>query len=152
MEVEQYPDEMGWDVKATLPKVLADDFRCIETGPITHVRFWGSWKRQVPSPSATIRLEIYEDIPADQSRTGYSMPGNLLWQREFYPGQAVVTPMRPMPQGWFDPNTGDWAHPDHEFWDQYDIDILDDPFIQIDGEIYWLAITSMIGEPEVEWG
>jgi len=41
----QYPDlsDMGMDVKATGPYVLADDFECTQTGPLTQIHIWGSW-------------------------------------------------------------------------------------------------------------
>src|SRR3990170_7895753 len=41
----QLPDlqPTGVDVKATYPKVLADDFLCTSTGPITDIHIWGSW-------------------------------------------------------------------------------------------------------------
>src|SRR5262249_233900 len=41
----QYPDPStnGLDVKATRPKILADDFRCIRPGLINGVTVWGSW-------------------------------------------------------------------------------------------------------------
>ena len=41
----QRPDKnpTGMDVKITLPKILADDFLCQQTGPITQIRIWTSW-------------------------------------------------------------------------------------------------------------
>ena len=41
----QFPDldYTGIDVNATAPYILADDFLCIETGPITDIHIWGSW-------------------------------------------------------------------------------------------------------------
>jgi hypothetical protein len=49
MHYPQLPDPGGWDVNATgnvsLPNsiMLADDFRCTETGYIDDMHFWGSW-------------------------------------------------------------------------------------------------------------
>ncbi|MBM3308588.1 MAG: hypothetical protein FJY74_09710, partial [Candidatus Eisenbacteria bacterium] len=77
----QYPDltPMGADVNASMPYLLADDFPCIETGPITDIHIWGSWYHDLPpfeDPERVIfTLSIHKDIPAWQSPTGYSMPG-----------------------------------------------------------------------------
>ena len=43
MHFPQLPDEDGWDVNATWPKVLADDWTCSETGWVKDIHFWGSW-------------------------------------------------------------------------------------------------------------
>ena len=37
MHYPQLPDPMGWDVKFTDPIVLADDWRCTQTGPVDDV-------------------------------------------------------------------------------------------------------------------
>ena len=52
MHFPQLPDEAGWDVYATAglsdygyPDIcLADDWMCNESGPVTDIHFWGSWK------------------------------------------------------------------------------------------------------------
>lgn len=43
MHFPQLPDEDGWDVKATDPLCLADDWMCSESGEVTDIHFWGSW-------------------------------------------------------------------------------------------------------------
>ena len=44
MHFPQLPDEEGWDVNATFPKVLADDWTCSGTGWVEDIHFWGSWR------------------------------------------------------------------------------------------------------------
>ena len=70
----QEPDltEWGIDVNAThwWPSVLADDFECTITGPITDVHIWGSWYQDyLPygyDPEAVdFVLSIHKDIPAN---------------------------------------------------------------------------------------
>ena len=95
----QPPDtnpETSIDIDATKdqvwqPQVLADDFQCTSADPITDIHLWGSWyHNMVPynDPNKVIfKLSIRADIPADQSPTGYSMPGEVLWEREFQPDE-----------------------------------------------------------------
>ncbi len=44
MHFPQLPDEDGWDVNATQPQVLADDWTCSQTGWVKDIHFWGSWQ------------------------------------------------------------------------------------------------------------
>ena len=80
----QFPDEdpsTSLDVYASYEKTLADDFECVETGPITEVHIWGSWRQDVlpfvgpiPDPFfaglVDFRLSIHADIPAADSPFG----------------------------------------------------------------------------------
>jgi len=73
------------------PWVLADDFVCTNTGPVTDIHIWGSWwYDQVASNSITFWLGIYEDVPTNAANT-FSHPGNLIWQQWFAPGQYAET-------------------------------------------------------------
>ena len=69
------------------PWVLADDFVCTNTGPISDIHIWGSWLYDNALPT-NIRfwLGVYDDVPVNATNT-YSHPGNLLWQEYFSPGQ-----------------------------------------------------------------
>ena len=46
MHYPQRPDPNGWDV-CLRPMAVADDFRCRETGRITGIHFWISWKDDI---------------------------------------------------------------------------------------------------------
>lgn len=83
----QVPDTTtnGLDVKATDPKVLADDFRCNATGPITQIRVWTSWINDIVDPNACFCLGLWSDIP--RVGTNFSRPGNRLCNWCFPPGQ-----------------------------------------------------------------
>lgn len=152
----QLPDESGWDVNATFPKVLADDFMCGETGFIKDVHFWGSWLDGNPGTVTSFILSFHSDIPALASPTGYSMPGELLWEREI----TVFTENyidAPTLEGWYDPYTGDVRANNHNQYMQYDV-CLDpsDWFPQEQGTIYWLNISAIV-EPSSDgidrlWG
>ena len=154
MHFPQLPDEAGWDVNATQPLVLADDFQCTWTGPIKDIHFWGSWKGGVTGQINMFVLSIHADIPAEQSPTGYSMPGATLWEREVT--NFAATPHDPpTAEGWYDPSTGETIWGDHQAYFQYDV-CFDNPadwFIQDSGTIYWLNISAIVADPATTtWG
>ena len=131
------------------PRVIADDFPCNTPGLITDVHFWGSWNDDYKGRILNIHLSIHEDIPAENSSTGYSMPGALLWEMDFGENQYVETFYAEVPEfeWWWDP----FMEPcvilpqgDTQVW-KYDIYI--DPnraFYQTgttdEPKIYWLDI------------
>ncbi len=43
MHFPQLPDVEGWDVDVTYANILADDWKCSETGPVEDIHFWYSW-------------------------------------------------------------------------------------------------------------
>ncbi len=56
----QFPDRTGYDVLAAqtpgaLPIVVADDFQCRKTGPITDIHIWASWLGDNPDPTSPSR-------------------------------------------------------------------------------------------------
>ena len=159
MHYPQLPDASGWDVNASNPKVLADDWLCTESGYVTDIHFWGSWEedRGIPLPvpvTIDVELSIHSDVPADDpdNTLGYSHPGDLLWLYN-----ATVTPIYSGQgdQGWFDPNTGDWSRPDHVWYYQYNVEPIDaaNAFYQEAGTIYWLDISVFLPPEELyRWG
>ena len=90
MHFPQLPDPEGWDVFAGLnphvgyPKVVADDWQCIQDGPVDDIHLWGSWKDDMQSQIQLIHVSIHDNIPAGELAP-WSMPGDLLWDWEFYP-------------------------------------------------------------------
>jgi len=129
-----------------IPRVVADDFLCTESSPVTDVHFWGSWKDDIKGEITKIHLSIHSDIPASQSSTGYSMPGNLLWESDFLQGQFTerhYADISPSYERWCDPYAGVLLqNGDQNIW-QYNI-FIDDPFLQ-EGTpenpiVYWLDI------------
>jgi len=98
----------GVDVHATFPVVLADDFLCSEKGLITEIVVWGSWWHDVlpaDPTAAKFTLSIHTDIPdPDGDGPAYSMPGTVLWVRDFLPGTYVGKPYQAgLLEGWWDP-------------------------------------------------
>lgn len=175
MHYPQLPNPDGWDVRACFSqedgkqKVLADDFRCTASGPITNITFWGSWffdEFLFDDPFQgiqNIHLSIHDDIPAGEVEE-WSMP-NLPALKEWNidpnnPPQGwvvTITPEEPSLQGWYDPNTGLFIEQNHTNYFRYDITIPEeDAFIQVSNTIYWLDVSVHVAPgPQGEtylWG
>jgi hypothetical protein len=139
MHFPQLPDEEGWDVNATKPMILADDWRCSQTGLITDIHFWGSWRDMDGDGIGDVGqilyfvISIHEDIPAGVGGVPYSRPGDTL--REWQLGAQAVPIDPPTFEAWYDPATGLVVPNDHGAYFQYNIKNLDtivtDPFMQI---------------------
>ncbi len=156
MHYPQLPDELGWDVNATTPVVLADDFECMQSGFIKDLHWWGSWKQGEEGIIDYFIVSIHEDIPADQSPTGYSMPGETL--REWYIYEYDPVPVDPLAEeGWYDPSIELVLPDDHQAYFQYNacLDNQEDWFWQDSGAIYWLSISAVVEDPTgygYQWG
>jgi hypothetical protein len=90
MHFPQWPDltELGVDVFTEEPLTLADDFMCTQTGPITDISIWCSWKWDEFVPGITFfELGLWSDIP--EGPDGHSQPGEQLWGYFFSPGEFI---------------------------------------------------------------
>ena len=152
MHYPQLPDPKGWDINATHPKVLADDWECSESGLVADVHLWGSWKRGVEGQIRKIHLSIHDNIA--KGPDGYSIPGNLLWQRDFDASQFTIRDAGTGVQGWYDPNVNEWEPEDHNTFHQINIVDIQKPFPQKRGDIYWLDVWVELEESPVltMWG
>ena len=159
MHFPQLPNLVGWNVNATNPLVLADDFQCEQTGPVTDIHFWGSWFFGQTGTILGFNISFHADIPADQNPDGYSKPGATLWEMQI-PHDWVVSQYFPEgpPEGWYDPSSGMILPENHiDHW-QYNIffdQFLDpvDLFVQDSGTIYWMNISATVLDPgATQWG
>jgi hypothetical protein len=155
MHFPQLPNPTGWDVKATTPLILADDWLCTQTGPVLDIHFWGSWLGGIAGQVQSFNLSIHADTP-DPDGPGplFSMPGPLLWDRTVTP---VITPPIDPPgqQGWYDPSTGFFNPNDHDPYFQYNIQIpVGEAFVQTQGTVYWLDVSATLvpGPIPTQWG
>ncbi|MBP8261530.1 MAG: PEP-CTERM sorting domain-containing protein, partial [Verrucomicrobia bacterium] len=151
----QLPDlETGWDVLSQYPyqpgvqfgKLLADDFLCTQTGPITGVRVWGSWWGDlVLNPAQPFQLTFWTDVKAGSDQnTLYSHPGAPLWTHVM---TSVGIPVYPSQEGFWDPNLNESIGRDTVVW-QYDFLIpASQAFYQTESEIYWLSVQRLNFEP-----
>ncbi len=159
----QYPDSStnGYDVLAGNPPpgpagpgpaiVLADDFRCTQSGPITDIHLWASWldlNGATTVPLMPITLSFWTDVPAVTNADGLvtpSHPGSLLWSQVFGPGQYAVRPTASVPDGetFWNPDpapAGAVLGSENIIW-QYNF-YPTNPFVQQVGTIYWLSMTA----------
>jgi len=158
MHFPQLPDEIGWDVLSTAPIICADDWQCSETGWVTDIHFWGSWKNDDFPPGGEMpqfALFILRNIPADID-TPWSRPGEVLWE---WWGEIPGTPFDPPTyEGWYDPITDSSFCNDHTSYWRYDFFVNDptmppaDSFFQYQDSIYWLAVATTNINPPYQWG
>lgn len=142
------PDPNGWDVRFMYPMVLADDWKCSETGPVTDVHFWLSCFGDLADPAnsaliSKIHISIHDDIPTGPN-INYSRPGRTLWQRDFNPTQFKIVPWPGGNQGWYDPSittTSPYIENNHQKMWQVNIAEILEPFKQEQGKIYWLDLS-----------
>ncbi len=158
---EQMPNTSGYsmdircDRRGGIQRVLADDFLCTATGPITLVTLFSSWKNDSKISINRIHLSIYDDVPdPDGGGPGYSKPGDLLWEKDFYStGDFTeskyyeIPPLTiPAAAWWWDPAGGQLAvsGDDKQTW-RYDIPIAPtEAFVQqgdpCEPVVYWLGV------------
>lgn len=155
MHFPQLPDLQGWDVNLTLTGVgarrdLADDWSCSRSGSVSDIHVWFSSREdRQPLDVQRVYATIYSDVPADQSGTGYSQPGQLLWSREFQPGEFTIRQWGEGDQGWYDPAPPEplTIPNDHQIVFQANMVDIPRPFLQQEGEIYWLSVNLDGGGP-----
>ena len=162
MHYPQLPDMSpnGLDIKATAPKILADDFQCTQTGPITDVHIWGSWLNDrlpydptgaIDPTAPSFKLSIHLDVPAGPA-PGYSHPGQEVWSTYFNPGTYHARLWGPAQEHFYDPNVGQIIGTDTQVW-QYNFLIPPAAaFVQQQGTIYWLDVQALMPTPDVMFG
>ena len=128
------------------PWVLADDFICTNSGPITDIHIWGSWWYDfVGSNSVTFWLGIYDDVPANAANP-FSHPGNLKWQQWFAPGQYTETFWSPGQETFIDPGPPAVVGTDQQVW--YYCFYPTNPFVQSGSitatQTYWLVAYAQL--------
>lgn len=147
MHWPQLPDfgSSGMDVDMSF-LFLADDFKCMASGPINDIHMWGSFRDDVlPSDGAsslTFEISIYSDIPAEVN--SWSMPGELLWRRIFGPGEYSARKVNDSPEAWYDPAKELYLPDNHTQAYQYNFCIEEEPLIQKQGKVYWLGVKELM--------
>ena len=175
MHYPQLPDPNGYDVRLSYSdtpvgglgeygRILADDWKCSGTGPLTDVHFWGSWKGDLVGTITQIDLMVFRDDPNPQG--GYSQPlsPNHAYM-QVLPNMFTIRDWGVGDQSFYDPwgdNDQDpvpyHKHNDHQNIYQVNIDDVrlawgpNEPFIQQEGEIYWLALEIHTLERDRRFG
>jgi hypothetical protein len=144
MHDAQLPDKNGWDV-CLVHQGIADDFKCTESGPITDIHFWVSWKGD---------LEDFESVSWNVSicENGDGRPGRILWTLAPSDGIIKYKPYGSGDQGWACPSTGIVEENDHKGFYQVNITKIRYRFEQTKDEIYWLLIKADVGDSKASIG
>ena len=175
MHYPQLPDPNGYDVRLSYfdppaggtgeyGRILADDWKCSGTGPLTDVHFWGSWKGDLVGTITQIDLMVFRDDPNPQG--GHSQPDSPSHAyMKVVPGMFTIRDWDVGDQGFYDPWGDNDQNPvpyyvlgDHQNIYQVNIpDVqlwwgVDEPFIQQVDEIYWLALEIHTLERDRRFG
>ncbi len=150
----QLPDfSAGGTVVSLSQAVLADDFRCLASGPVRDIHIWASFMEdalpKAGPASLTLTLSIYSDVPGDGKTS--SRPGGLLWNQTFTPGQYTVREVYDGPGNWYDPVTGAYAADNHRRAYQYNF-CVHEPFMQQEGSVYWLGVSFVDADGDSSFG
>ena len=95
-------------------KILADDFPCYQTGPITDIHLWGSWLGDRKNDNTSFKLSIHTDVPATPNTPSH--PGDLKWSWIFKPSEYVVRPYATAQELFYEPNTNAIIGRDTQVW------------------------------------
>jgi len=162
----------GVDVDATNdlpqtwpPLILADDFECTASGPITGINVWGSWFSDIlPAGDANnvrFTLSIHQDIPASADGSGYSRPGQVLWSKTYAPGTFTVQKQNGNLQSYYGPYTQWYLPSTHRDVYRYGFSIDQSQAFSQTGStqqpvVYWLSVQAYLehqpGTSPTRWG
>jgi hypothetical protein len=158
---QQQPDlgSTGLDVDATVDspatwpaQILADDFECALSGPVTQIDVWGSFYQDAPPGNdpnnVEFTLSIHANVPP-LVRFGTNTPGKVLWTRAFKKGRFTVQPVTSERQGYFSPCNEEYAKSNHKQAWKYTFRIdPDEAFAQTGTSdkpvVYWLSVQGRV--------
>lgn len=171
MHFPQLPDLNGVDVSFRSPGIVADDWLCKASGPVSDIHFWFSARHDwfdIAAPLNQqlfrIHLSIHADIPADPNDPlGFSRPAHPAeWEYNI----TNFDPANPDPnlnltiaqwedsgtlsQDWYDPGIAggpQFILGDHQNIYQCNITDIQNPFIQERDTVYWLDVSISSVEP-----
>ncbi|MHC4618765.1 MAG: DUF7901 domain-containing protein [Planctomycetota bacterium] len=144
MHFPQVPDPCGWDI-CVRHQYVADDWVCDETGPVTDIHFWTSWKADTVGFFMGWDIYIFDHDP----QTGE--PNTVVWSLGGIGYDYYERPAGSGEQGWFCPSEGIPYPDDHTEFYQINITDIDAPFVQQEGRRYWLVVGSPLTDRPVGW-
>lgn len=148
MHYPQLPDPNGVDVNFASPQLLADDWLCTESGPVSDVHLWFSSFNDASFMITNVHVSIHMDVPAIGGSNSH--PGAVLWQRDFTPAQMTIRQWGTGVQGWYDPY-GQYLPANHTNIWQLNIENIVNPFVQANGTIYWLDVSVAAAGGPLGW-
>ena len=152
-KVTQMPDmtQAGYDILATEPVILADDWKCPDGNPISDIHWWGSyigWQEDMRDPNLNLiqhpdvfKLSQHLDIPVGQQGNNYSLPGTQIDGATALLGDYNVTYYGTVDHGGTFEHVFEYTYFLPELW------------YQEKDQIYWLDISaSYINQADYLWG
>ena len=148
-------------------RLIADDFECTQTGPITQVYLWGSWdydsgSGSPPGSVKNFKLYIFSDDPVgdgpskdDDPDNEYSKPLKVLWTGDF--NEFAVKEYSTIKETYFWDPYKSYLGNSNRIW-QYVINIPEETAFNQQGsedrpKVYWLGVVADVdGEaPDFGW-
>jgi hypothetical protein len=158
----QLPDEYGWDVNATTPNLLFDDFLCRDMDPITDIHLWGSWKDDQVGEITRLHLSIHESTSPNSldGASPFLLPGDVVWERDFIPSQMDNVEIQEWGsgiQGWLDPVSGEYLRYNHELIWQINVFLDYRDWFWQQGSLeypvtYWLDVQVDVASTDTVFG
>ncbi|HWX23094.1 MAG TPA: hypothetical protein VN578_24595 [Candidatus Binatia bacterium] len=145
----QRPDSSptGLDVLATrgtASPMLADDFLCTNSGPITDIYIWGSWRDDRFDSNATMTVSFWSDQPATNGQPSH--PDTLQWTLDFGPLQANPYTLELAgsccTERFLDPTQPLALGVDTHIYSYHFTVVPELAFLQTTGTIYWLSVSA----------
>jgi hypothetical protein len=144
MHSPQLPNKNGYDV-CLVHQPLADDFQCSQSGPITDIHFWVSWRGDKDDfKNVTWNIAICANSSGQ--------PGRVLWQLKSGGAKITYRSYGTGDQGWHCPGSSLTVPHDHTNICQVNITGISDPFYQTKEQVYWLVIEARMGTSTAEVG
>ncbi|HUT31215.1 MAG TPA: GEVED domain-containing protein [Sedimentisphaerales bacterium] len=139
MDVLAGPLSVDPDGTVYYEKFIADDFLCTESGPITGIHIWCSYRGDIKYMDPPFfSLVIYDNVPAGTGGIPWSRPGQALWDTYVQPTAERI--YATSEESFYDPNPDMIVGNDTIVW-QYNFEFgEDEAFHQERNEIYWLGI------------
>ncbi|MGC9454567.1 MAG: hypothetical protein ACP5HU_06850 [Phycisphaerae bacterium] len=133
---------------------LADDWTCSQSGPVSDIHFWYSWKDEYQVDITMIEAKIYSNGWQEHSGGDRYVPGELLWEDTFEAGDFSTRLYDTGSQRFFIPEElttwGTLENPNHTNVYQCNIEDIVSPFTQAEGTVYWLAL-NVYTDPQSSW-
>ena len=157
MHSPQLPDPNGWDIytfgEIDTRLTLADDFLCTQTGPIEDIHFWISFKGDDwsgdPADVGPLSVGLWSNNPGSKFPPKPSRPRDRLWSRTFKHYQFTFREDGQGDQSFYNPETGEFKKADHKLFYQINITGIQDPFVQNEGQVYWLSLGLQMAQMDV---
>lgn len=137
--------DTGLAVYDMAPTRLADDWQCSESGAVTDIHIWVSWKNDQDTSITGADIAIRSDSGKE--------PGGALWSRSFGGEDIGYWVWSANPDGlwWYNPKTGDAQADDHTALIMLSFSVTaQDAFKQTEGTRYWLDVSLDVDEQATE--